>query len=151
MSGTVGNPLVAQGTLNRLRGSVVVASYDTLNVTASYLSKRAIGMELVGDFTQLLETMTGLVTSPEPYVPADVTISLLKTQNLSALWIAQAQLNTVLGNITVHPDTSAFPDFDFLNVSITRINRFAFDGTEPTCDITLRGYYPINSSLWALA
>lgn len=145
------NPLVAQGSLNRLRGSVVIPSYPALNVTASYLSKRGIGMELAGDLTQLLETMTGLVTSPEPYVPADITVSILKTQSLAALWITQAQDTTVLGNVTVHTDTAAFPHFDFQNCAITRINRFAFDGTDPTMEVTLRGIYVLNQSLWALA
>jgi hypothetical protein len=145
------NPLVAQGNLNRLRGSVVIPSYPSLNVTASYLSKRGVGMELVGDLTQFLETMTGHSTSPEPYVPADITISILKTQNLSALWIAQVQDTTVLGNVTVHTDTAAFPHFDFQNVAVTRINRFAFDGTDPTMEVTMRGIYILNQSLWALA
>ena len=145
------NPLVQLGSLNRLRGSVVIPSYPSLNVTASYLSRRGIGMELTGDLTQMIDTMTGMVTSPEPFVPADITVSLLKTQPLAQLWISQMQDTTVLGNITVHTDTSTFLHFDFQNVAIMRMSRVTYDGTDPTVDFTLRGTYVLNQTLWTLA
>lgn len=151
MSGTVSNPLIPLAPLNRIRASIVVASYPTLNVTASYLGKRGVSVDFGGEFTQMLDVMTGEIPSPEPFVPLDVRVSLIKTLALSGLWIAQAQLQTNLGNLTVHPDSSAFPDFDIFNASITRINAMAFDGSEPVCDITLRGYYPLNSALWTFS
>lgn len=145
------NPLIALGSLNRLRGSVVIPSYPTLNVTASFLSKRGIRMDLVGDATQQLEAMTGVIPSPEPYMVVDVTVSLLKTNGLAAAWIAQLQLNSVLGNVTVHTDTSAYPAFNFSQCAITRLPPESFSGDEPNADFTFRGQYIVNNNLWALA
>ena len=144
------NPLIAQGTLNRLIGSVVIPSFQALNVSASYLGKRGISFELGDMATQVIDTMVGIVTSPEPYMPATLTIPLLKTQPLASNWINQVALNSVLGTVTVYPDTRAYPAFDCLNCSVTRIGSMSFAGEDPTVVFTLQGYYPINGALWNL-
>src|ERR1700677_4793058 len=105
------NPLINQGTLNRLRGSVVWASLPTLNVTSSYLAKEAIRLALDGEATTFIQTMTGAVTSPEPYQMITLTINMLKTNGLAAQYQAQMQNLTTLGNGTVITDTSALPVF----------------------------------------
>jgi hypothetical protein len=146
-----GNPLILQGVLNRLRGSVLVPTFPVLNITSGFLGKMGIRLALEGVATQTPETMTGMVTSPEPYMPANITIHLLRTQNLGALWRAQLEQQTsALGPVTVVPDTSVWPHYDFQNVSITNIPEMAFDGTNPEFVITLRGTYPINAALFNL-
>ena len=57
------NPLIPQGTVNRLRGSVIWNDFPQLNVTAPYLGTDGIGFSLDGESTVFLPTMTGAVTS----------------------------------------------------------------------------------------
>jgi len=142
------NPLIAQGTLNRLRGSLVVPSFSSLNVTNGYLGKMGIRLTLQGDATLMIDTMTGMVTSPEPYMPADIIIHLLRTQNLATLWRIQLETISVLGNVTVHTDSTIWPRYNFVNVAITTIAELPFDGTNPEFAVTMRGTYPINSNLF---
>lgn len=82
------NPQVPQGTLNRVRCSIIVPSYPALNITASYMSKSFATINFSGSFTELIPTATGGVASPEPYVMATVSVGLLRTQALSASWLA---------------------------------------------------------------
>ena len=146
-----GNPLIVQGTLNRVRGSVVVPSFPTLNVTNGYLGKLGVRLAIQGDATQFIDTMTGMVTSPEPYLPAVVTIHLLRTQNLGALWRSQMENQTaVLGQVSVVPDATTWPSYDFTNCAITSIGEMPFDGTDPGYVIAIRGTYPINANMFNL-
>ena len=62
------NPQIVQGTLNRLLASVVYADFASLNVTSSYLAKEAISLGFDGDTSLLIGTLTGAVTSPDPYM-----------------------------------------------------------------------------------
>ena len=86
-----GNPLIQQGTLNRLRGSVVYANDATLNVTAPYLAREAISIAFEGDAGMLIPTLTGGVTSPEPYQLATITIHLVKSQALANVYKSQIE------------------------------------------------------------
>lgn len=151
MSGTNANPLVQQGTLNRLRGSVVIPNFPALNVTAGYLGKQAISLALDGDVTQMIDTMTGLVTSPEPYMGATITMHLLRTQALATAWRTQWETLSTLGAVTVHTDTAALGHFDFQNCAVTRAPTMTFDGTDPGFMVEIRGIYYINQSLWNAA
>ena len=47
-----GNPLVPQGLLNRVRGSVVFPAFSTLNVTAPYLAADGISLDIDEDGTE---------------------------------------------------------------------------------------------------
>ena len=145
------NPLLNLGTLNRIQASVVFPSNPTLNVTGAYLSKRGVRMELLGDLTQMLDTMTGLLPSPEPYVGADVTISLVKTLSLAATWITQIVAGTPVGNLTVYPDTSSYPPFNFINGAVMRAPANSSAGDESFVDCVIRATFPINQNLWILA
>ena len=89
MAGT--NPLVSQGSLNRLRASVVWPDNPTLNVTASYLGKEGVSLALDGEATTFINTLVGAVTSPEPYQMITLTIHLLKTQGLASLYKSQQE------------------------------------------------------------
>ena len=145
-----GNPLISLGTLNRLRGSVVIPNYPALNVTASYLGRQGIGLSLEGESTGMIAAMTGAVTSPEPYMMVNVTIALLRTQNLATQYKAQLELNSLIGDFTVIPDTSVHPNYQVSNASIQSVREMSFAGEDPVWLATLRGTYYINSALWAL-
>lgn len=150
MSGTLA-PLVQQGTLNRLRASVIVTGFTNLNVTSSYLGRAGIGLTFTGDATLMIDTMTGMVTSPEPYLAVDVVVHLLRTQNLGLLWRQQMEsVGSVLGNVNVVPDSSVWTTYNFVNAAITAVNPGPQSGTDPTYMVTLRATYPVNTQLFNL-
>ena len=143
------NPQVLQGTLNRLLANVVYASFPALNVTAPYLAKEAISIGFDGDTSQLIGTLTGAVTSPEPYIYGTVTMHLLRTQALGNAYKTQIETNTTLGSVTIIPDTTALTPFQLNNCVLMSIQETAFDGTQAGLIVRLRGVYSINASLFA--
>lgn len=144
------NPLVQQGTLNRVRGQVVVPNFTNLNITAPYMGKSMLRLALEGNFTDQIPTATGVVNSPEPYVMATCTVGLLRTQALSGQWLAQAINYSVIGPIQVYSDSSAFPLANLDNCSIYQLDPGAFDGQDPVVRLILRGTFYLNNNLWNL-
>lgn len=142
------NPLVSQGTLNRLRGSVVWNDHPELNVTAPFLGKDGIGLTLNGEATQFYETMTGAVTSPQPYQSITLTMNLLKTQPLSDAYKARQELLALLGDGVVRPDSAQLSPYQLVNCSIEGVAPLKFSGEDAGYVVTIKGYYNINSSLW---
>ena len=145
------NPQIQQGTLNRLLASVVYADFQQLNVTSGYLSKEAISLAFDGDTSMLIPTLTGAVTSPEPYIFGTVTIHLLRTQALGNAYKTQIETNTTLGSVTVIPDSTALSSFQLNNCVLMSIQEVAFDGTQAGLIVRLRGVYSVNSALFAAA
>lgn len=143
-----GSPQVPQGTLNRLRASVMVPAFAELNVTAAFLGKEGISVALEGETTTFITTLTGTVQSPEPYQMATVTIHLLKSQNLAALYKAQMEVQANIGDITVIADASTLPDYQIINCAIASIRELSFAGEDAGFAITVRGYYSTNSAAW---
>lgn len=143
-----GNPLVSQGTLNRLRGSVVLTDHPELNVTASFLGPEGIRLALEGEPTTQIPTLTGAVQSPEPYQLCNVTVSLLKTQALADAYKKQYENDTVIGDITVRPDSSVLSPYNLINCSLGPLRELSFNGTDASYAVSIRGYYQINASLW---
>ena len=144
------SPLIPQGTLNRLRGSVVFGSNPTLNVTAPYLAKQAISIAFEGDAGLLIPTLTGGVTSPEPYQMATVTINLLKSQALSNVYKAQIEANVNVGDIAVIADSASLSDYELTNCIIKGVRDITFDGDVAGFVVTITGIYNVNGSLWNL-
>jgi hypothetical protein len=144
----VANPLVVQGTLNRILASVVWQNFPALNVTAPFLNREAIRLALDGETTRFLPTLTGAVTSPEPYMMTTITINLLKSQNLASLYKAQMELQSVLGDCVVRPDVTTLTPYDFVNCAIQSVREQAYSGEDAGFAVTIRGYYLINSSLY---
>ena len=145
-----GNPLVDQGILNRILGSVTWATFPGLNVTAPFLDKDGITLRKEGESSLQHGTMTGLVQSPEPYMPVSIVIALLKTQPLSEAYKSQMQVNSVLGQGTVFPDVSTGLTPDALyNMAIQSVGELLMNGTTPIFAVTCRGYWPVNSSLFS--
>jgi hypothetical protein len=143
------NPYLNAGPLNRVRCHVVIAATPTLNIPSNSMGKSFAHIEFEGDFTHQIEVGTGIVNSPEPYVMASITVGLLRTQGLSAAWLAQAQNTTILGDVTIHSDTSVWPAIALSDTSIKTINSRAYDGLDPVVALVLRGTFNINSALWS--
>lgn len=145
------NPMVAQGSLNRVRCSIIVPQFPALNITSAYMGKNFASINFEGNFSEQIETGTGAVTSPEPYVMATVSVDLLRTQALANAWLLQAALLSDLGPISVFSDTSAFPEIDLATTVIRQCEPGVFDGMNPVVKLTLRGVYYVNALLWAMS
>jgi len=145
-----GNPYTPQGTLNRLKSSVTVPGISALNITSSYMSKQFVSIAFDGEIANAIPTATGIVTSPEPYVMATITVGILRTQPLAAAWKLQAETLASIGNVSVFPDTAAYPEYDLVNCVIQHIEPAAFDGVDPVVRVVIRGAYYVNNALWAL-
>ncbi len=144
------NPQIAQGTLNRLRCHVTIPGYTNLNNSPAYMGKSFAKVTFDGDFDKLIETATGAVTSPEPYVLATVEVGVLRTQALSAAWMAQAQNISDLGNVSIFPDSIVYPEIDLSNCVLRHLDPGAFDGTDPVVRLTLAGVLYVNNGLWTM-
>ena len=145
----MGNPLIAQGTLSRIRASITWNSYPALNVTAPFLDKDGITLRLEGEASLQHGTMTGIVQSPEPYMPVSVVIALLKTQSLSDQYKSQMENISVLGDGTVFPDVSTgLSPYPLLNMSIQSVGELLLNGTTPIFGVTCRGYYIVNNAIF---
>jgi hypothetical protein len=142
------NPQIPQGVLNRVLTAILIPSNTALNITAPYMAKGFAKLEFEGDWTGQIGTGTGIVSSPEPYIMARVTVNLLRTQALAANWVAQGQQATYIGQVNVHSDTSTFPITTMTDTSIFQLDPGAMDGTDPVVRMILRGSYPINAALW---
>jgi len=145
------NPQIQQGTLNRLLASVVYADYTQLNVTSGYLAREAISLAFDGDTSLLIGTLTGAVTSPEPYIYGTVTMHLLRTQALGNAYKTQIETNTTLGSVTVYPDTQVLSPFQLNNCVLQSVQETSFDGTQAGLIVRLRGVYNINSTMYAVS
>ncbi|MCO4880237.1 hypothetical protein [Paraburkholderia caribensis] len=145
-----GNPRVARGTLNRLRGSVQFTDFPDLNVTASNLAKAGIAIAAQGATAELIAVMTGTVPSPEPYVQLELTINILKTQALADVFKKQWEANVVVGDLVVNTDAATLSKIPLVDCAITSIPEFNFAGTDPTLAVKIQGTYEINSDLWSV-
>lgn len=143
-----GNPLVAQGSLNRLKASIVIPGFPELNITPSYLGREGIGLSLEGDATGIIPSMAGIVTSPEPYMIVTLSAHLLKSQSLASAYKAQMEDTTLLGDITCYTDSVTFGPYQLNNMSIQAVAPLNFSGADAGFGLMLKGYYLINASLW---
>lgn len=145
-----GNPLIDQGVLNRIKGSVTWTNFPGLNVTAPYLDREGINLRKDGPVTTQHPTMTGTTQSPEPYVPVSLTIALLKTQALSDAYKSQAEDSSILGPCTVYPDVSTgLTPYQLYNMAIQAIGDLVFNGTTPLYGVTCSGYWVTNNALFS--
>lgn len=146
----IGNPLVDQGSLNRLRASVVWTNTPTLNVTAAYLGRMGVSLALEGASTLFLPTMTGVVTSLEPYMMITITIHLLKTQQLASLYKAAMETNSLIGDGTVRPDVQSgiLAPYLVANCAVEAVRELSFSGDNADFAVTVRGFYLLNSAAW---
>lgn len=144
------NPLVAQGTLNKVRGSVVFVDNPQLNVTASFLGDDGISVAPDGEASAYLPTMTGAVRSPNPFQVVTVTIHLLKSQGLSDTWKGQIEDTTNIGDMVVTPDSVTLGLYRYTNGIIMNTGDLNFAGKSPDFTVILRGTYNINNQMFDL-
>jgi hypothetical protein len=142
------NPLAPLGSLNRLIASVTWPQFPQLNITPSFLGREAISLAFEGDATLFLPQLTGTVTSPEPYQRVTLTINLVRTQGIAALYEAQRQANSPLGPGVVRPDSSALPPYPLINCGILNVRELRFSGEDAGYVVSIGGYMLINASLW---
>ena len=145
----ISNPLVNQGSLNRVIASVSWPNFPGLNVTAAFLGREAIRFTPEGDATTFIGTLTGAVTSPEVYMMVTLGMHLLKTQSLAAAYQAQMQLDTRLGPGIVRPDVSTgIQPFQLANCAIMGFRELSFSGDDAGYRISCRGQWYVNSVLF---
>lgn len=144
----LGNPLTQQGNLNRVLTHIVVTDFPGLNVSASYMSKTLATVTFDGPFVDQIGTATGIVNSPMPYVMGTIMVNLLRSQALAGAWLTMTQTGSILGSVTVYPDSTIFPSILLLNCSVVDLDPGAYDGTDPTVKVTIKGVYETNLSLW---
>ena len=143
-----GNPNINQGTLNRIRASVVFSTSPALNVSAPFLGKRGITLAFQGDATTYIDQMTGAVTSLEPYLRVTMTMHLIKAQSFAQNYKTQLELSTLLGNCTVRPDAATMQPYFLQNCAIMSPGDQDFSGADADYPIRIGGIYQINSSLF---
>lgn len=141
-------PLTPQGLLNRVRGSLVFAALPNLNVTASYCGKAGVSCTFDNDAGLLIGTMTGGVTSPEPYQMVTIEAHILKTQALAATYKRQFETLTNVGDFTFIPDASTLPNYQFINGILLGVGAIETSGTNPDFVVRLKAIYNTNSSLF---
>lgn len=142
------NPLVAQGSLNKVRASITWPSFPALNVTAPYLGKNGIRLTLQGVSTLYLPTMTGAVTSQEPYMMIEMVINLIKPQALANLYKQQMETSSLIGDGTVRPDAVALGVYPITNAAIQGVRELDFSGEHEGFAVTIGGYYLVNAALF---
>jgi hypothetical protein len=140
--------LVPQGTLNRLLASITPADTTllALKVTSGYLGTDAIRLSFDDTATDLLATMTGMVTSPRPYQGVTLTVALVKTTTVAAAFMAQFLSNTYIGQMAVVPDSSNLGTIALYNMTLETVREISMNGTEPVVVVTIRGYRYVNSN-----
>lgn len=143
------NPLVLQGTLNRIRASITVPLFPQLNITASYLGREGISFATEGETTTTIPTMTGVVQSPEPYQLTRMTAHLLRSQSLAALWEAQRIAVALIGVVVLIPDSSNLLPYTFTNCAIRNVAELRVNGDNADYALELTGIYNINVVLWS--
>ena len=144
----MGNPLVPQGFLNRVRGALSVTDVPALNVTASYLGKDGISMRPDNAATDIIPPMTGTVGSQTPYQQVTVTVHLLKTQGLGASYQQRFATDTALGEVVITPDATTFGNFTLLNCYLLNFNELPFNGMDAGYVVTIGGYLTTNDNMW---
>ncbi|EPF0942099.1 hypothetical protein ACSQJH_005686 [Klebsiella michiganensis] len=144
----MGNPLVPQGFLNRVRGAISVTDTPALNVSASYLAKDAISLRPDGPATDIIQTLTGTVGSQAPYQHVTLTVHLLKTQGLGESYRQRFLTDTALGEVVVTPDANTFGNLTLLNCYLVNFNELTFSGMDPAFVVTISGYMNTNDNMW---
>jgi hypothetical protein len=136
------------GVLNRLRASVTYTDFPQLNVTSGFLTTEGIRLALEGNATDLLPAMVSLVSSPAPYLSASLTMSLVRSSALAQLYKLQIEDVTLMGLVTIFPDTDVLNPFILNNVALESVREMAMAGMEAAMVVTARGYYNVNTGFF---
>lgn len=143
-----GNPQTPLGTLNRLSAHVVFNQFSQLNAVPENLAKAGVSIEPQGNVVTQIDAMTGMVNSPEPYVPIHLVIALNKTSPVADLFKKQIQQYAVVGDVDVYTDSAALSKYTLKNVSILNQGTVNTAGTDGTFTVTLGGTWFTNDAMW---
>ncbi len=147
---------VDQGQLNRLSAQVVFAQQTSngqpLTIPSSYLGTEGIRLALDSNATDLLPTMTGMVSSPAPYQSCTLTMAIVKSAAALANQLMQMMQmgSSIIGNVTVYPDVAPniLQPFNLKNMALETVREMNFAGTEPVVVFTMRGYLQVNQGFF---
>lgn len=142
------NPNIQQGNLNKVLTAVYPADFPALAITAPFMSRSMARIAPEGAAVNQIATGVGVVNSPEPFQFVTITVGLLRPQALANAWWQKLQEDGYIGDVNVHGDSGALDVVTVNDVSIQNIDFGAFDGQDPTVNLTLRGIVQINSVLW---
>jgi hypothetical protein len=92
--------------------------------------------------------MVSLVSSPAPYLSATITMSIVRSSTLASLYKIQFEDTTLMGLITVWPDTDVLTPFVINNVALESVREMAMAGMEAAMVVTARGYYNVNTGFF---
>ena len=149
--------IIQQGTINRLYATVMPgdSTISQLKVISGFLGADAIRLAFDDTATDLLPTMTGMVTSPRPYQGVTLTIAIVKTTTCAAAYMARFLDNTYVGQVTVTSDApaqgagisaSGLGIFVLYNMTLETVREMLFNGSEPIVAVTMRGYRYVNDN-----
>lgn len=144
------NPQIPQGTLVRVKASVIFTNFPQLNITAPYLGRAGISMAPEGPATSFIPTMTGAVQSQEVYQKMTLSAHLLRTQNLADQFKRKMESDSNLGDCAIRPDvvSGGLSLYGLTNCGIENVREMAFNGTDEGYTIIIGGYYSINGNLF---
>lgn len=142
------NPLLIPGTLNRVRGQLIVAGNAALNITASYLGKEGISISADTELATTIPLLVSTTNSMEPYQMVTVTAHIVKSMGLCTNYLNQIRNSSVLGTVTVVLDTGNVPNFTIYNAVIVNWQQLSAAGTQADFPLTIRGYFVVNNELW---
>jgi hypothetical protein len=142
------NPLVPLGNLNRVLASVVFDAFPQLNVSASNTGSDGISLSFDGAATTMIDVMTGMVTSPEPYLPANLMLHLLRTQYLATAYQAQFVISTLIQDCLITPDSAQLAQYPLVNCALIGVRELPFAGKDAGFVISIKGTYYINSAMY---
>jgi len=144
------NPQIAQGTLVRVKASMLFTSFADLNITSPYLGRAGLSMGPDGPATSFIPTMTGAIQSQEVYQKMTVTAALLRTQDLANQFKRKMESNSYLGAATIRPDvvTGGISSYDLINCGIENVREMSFNGSDEAYAVIIGGYYLINNDLF---
>ena len=144
-----------QGNLNRIRAHVVIGTNSELSVSSDQLGREGIRLSFDSMATDLLPTMSGMVSSPRPYQECTLTMAIVKSMPVADLYKNQFTQTTLLGQITVYPDTSdasnasaVLSPFILNNMALENVAEMSFAGDAPTLQVTMKGYYNVNQGFF---
>lgn len=141
-------PQIIQGNLNRAAVHVVVTSYPNLSLTVSTMAKGQAHLTYDGETITQIGTATGVVNSPEPWLPATLTVNILRTQPVANAWQLQMLNNCVIGTVEAYSDATSYAPTIIQNCAFI-LDPGQWDGTDPVVKLTLKGQIQINASMWA--
>jgi hypothetical protein len=89
-----------------------------------------------------------LISSPAPYLAASITMSIVRSSTLAQIYKQQLEDTTLVGLVTIWPDTDVLNPFVVNNVAIESIREMAFAGMEAAIVVSARGYYNVNTGFF---